>query len=184
MRIDELNGVFSEGAYCSLEDRSVRQSAAWQELFAREEWQHADAGHAGRCQLCGTAVDGRETVCRHCGAAWTEPNAKAVTKSQLMFGSASAAVSAVLGYGSAKLVANVLDGLFRETVSQGTWRDDFMAFVEQYLWVSDTLLFLLLCTYLYEKLGMRPQGTWTLPEDSERWKTASIPDIDGEEGRG
>lgn len=101
-----------------------------------------------------------------------------------MFGSASAAVSAVLGYGSAKLVANVLDGLFRETVSQGTWRDDFMAFVEQYLWVSDTLLFLLLCTYLYEKLGMRPQGTWTLPEDSERWKTASIPDIDGEEGRG
>jgi len=175
VHIDALDGIFPEGSYCSLDDRSIRQNAAWKELFAREEWQSTDAGHDGQCRICGAAVERQASACGQCGAVWLRPESTEVMRAQVTFGAASVFVSSAFGYVSAEFVARAL----RRLVGEGAWRDEFVGFVEHYLWVSDAMLFLLFCTTLYERLGIVPKGTWRpQEEDHETWKTERLSDRD------
>jgi hypothetical protein len=175
--IDALSGIFPEGAFCSLDDRSIRQTEAWQALFAKKEWCCVDAGHDGTCRVCGADVGKQDCRCGTCGAVWRKPDDRDVTRSQFSFGVASTIVSCVFGYLSGELAARALRG----GVGGGAWRGDFIGLVESYLWVSDAILFLLFCTYLYEKLGMAPKGTWKPQENHEKWKAAQCPDLDRKE---
>jgi len=150
--IDALSGIFPKGAFCSLDDRSIHQTEAWQALFAKKEWCCVEAGHDGTCRACGATVDKQACRCGACGAVWCKPDDNEVTRARLVFGSATIVVSCGLGYASTEFMARVLRNLSK--------LDDFVGFVGTYLGVSCAILFLLLCTYLYETLGIAPKGSW------------------------
>ena len=37
---------------------------------------------------------------------------------------------------------------------------EFISFVQSYVWLSVFILLLLFCTYVYEKAGIAPEGAW------------------------
>lgn len=181
-RIDELNRTYPDGSYCDLSDRSIRHAAAWEELFAKPEWNEQKAGHRGRCSCCGSSVAMREFVCGGCGAVWHEPNADEKLVRQFIFGIAAITISAAVGYLSGELfvyVASTFDGAGH---GESEWSGDFIRFVESYIWISVSIISLLAFTYLYEKTGLAPKGVWVLVTHPDSRTKTDLPDLDCKEG--
>jgi len=166
--LDEFNRTYPDGAYCDLGDRLIQHVAAWEELFAKPEWAKAKASHLGRCSCCGSIVDLDETTCGGCGAVWREPNDHEKFVRQLSFGAAAIIISTAIGYFSGELFVYAATDLGGKSPIANVWHDEFINFVESYIWISVAILSVLASTYAYEKSGLAPKGVWTPAADPVR----------------
>lgn len=164
--IDELNRTY-EGSYCALDDGSIRRTQAWEELFSRKEWQKAKLTHKGKCALCGAFVEPTAAICKACGAVWNEPGDQETSKPKLVFAAISLCTSIIVGYLSGELFSYIAHNI-GATGQSRAWPEELINFAETYLSISSAILFLLLCTYLYEKTGLALKEAWTLASEHDR----------------
>jgi len=166
--IDELNQPYRYGSYCSLDDRSIRYTAAWEELFSKKEWRTVQASHDGKCSCCGSSVELDVTVCNRCHAVWNEPSDRLKESSLFRFGFAAVAASATIGYLSGEFFAYLMNNNICVEHGINSCNEEFIGLVESYILVSVPILFLLLSTYIYERMGFAPKGNWMQPAYSQK----------------
>jgi predicted nucleic acid-binding Zn ribbon protein len=148
--IDELNRPYQDGAYCSLDDRSIQYTTAWEELFSKKEWRRVTLSHEGKCACCGSPVVLDATICKNCGAVWNEPADRQNLTSQLTFGSVSVILSILVGCLAVECFVYIVQDSGGIENSENTWRQEFVTFAASYTWISIAMLLVLLSTYIYE----------------------------------
>jgi predicted nucleic acid-binding Zn ribbon protein len=132
-------------------DRYPSVSKEWQALFADPAWQRPAAGHDGRCGRCGAAVEAHERRCAQCGAVWEKSKGRKLAI--YLYFVFSVIVSVILGY----VLSIYIHNLF---LSHPRVNKDFAGFIESYLWVSGTILFVLIATIIIEKIDRPSRAAW------------------------
>jgi hypothetical protein len=146
----------------ALLDKYVAGDADGAEAFHRifNVPRHRDLtyAHRGRCRLCHAKVDLHSRHCGHCGAQWREFKGEQphIAERHFRLFSAASLVVALIGGVCIKFAVG---SLLRRVSSY----QDFIEFAEDYLWVSGTILLLVLATYVYERLNIAAKGEWSRP---------------------
>lgn len=109
--------------------------------------------HKGRCGQCRAKVDFRQIHCPRCGAEWVPPVGKANPRSLAIFCSVSLLTAVIVGL--------LIRFFFTRLIDRDSARiPDFVDFVGAYLWVSSSIMILVLATFLFEMSSLNIKGHW------------------------